>query len=380
MDQIKPKNDSPRVKAYDDFKRRLAEMRSSSDPHAIAARKELQDAAEHVRATKSNRALESLIADPAFNKAITPGSTNISTLMGNMSVMYANEDYIGDSLLPVIPCDNLAGEYPVFAKRDRLAYPDDLIKNRSEAPEIDESVSYASYSCEPRGLQRALEQKAIANSASVFDWMTNLVEQVAEARAFLREKRQMTVLTTSANYGSNTAAIAAGDRWDTATGGNPVKDVTTAKDAVWRGRGASRLVGFCSLAVYRALVTNQSILDTLKYTKGGVATKDQLKMLFELDDLFVSQAWEDTANEGQTASYARMMTAKSFGVVRVAASPARENVSFGYTMLFQNKVNTFTWFEEHEGTQGTWKHKQATDEIVKVVASDAGYLLTTVIS
>lgn len=311
---------------------------------------------------------------------LSPGAVHNNSTLANVSIQYANEDFIGEQLMPPVTVAKLSDIYYIYDKRNRLAYPDDSMGARSSANEVIESRSTATYSCVPRALKNYVDALTVANQDAPLNEMIDLVQAVAEGIAFKREQRIATILTTGSNFSGNTAAIGAANRWDTAGGGNPIKDIQDAIAAMWNGRGPGRKIAYCSLAVWNVLSRHPAILDLFKYngSSPGLATPNMVATFMGLDGLLVGKAWNDTANDGQTAVYARMWT-DVFGIVRVATNPGIRNASFGYT--FRNgQVMTDEWYDQSLGTQGGWFGRVSTHEDHKVVAPDTGYLLTTVIS
>lgn len=376
-----PSNDTAKVRSYHAARSALAALRRSNDPADQKAWRDVRDAVVSL-ATKSetDAAVErALVERGMVARAVSPSSVHGATFMANMSVQYVNEAYIGDEIVPIVPVAKLTDEYPIYAKRDRLAIPDDSMKGRSMANEVSDSRSSSSYTCVGRGLKKALEKKTIDNQDEVFDEMMDLNDQVADLMALAREQRSMSLLTTSGNYGGNTAAVAAADRWNSVGGGDPVKTIRTALYECWKGNGPGKMIGFCPLSVYLVLGTHPAILDLTKYTSAGIVPRQVLASLFELDDLMIAKAWQDTANEGQTESLSRLVTSKCFGIARVAANPTKRNASFAYNFRFKGEVNNLTWYEEKEGTRGVYWNQQTTDEIAQAIAPTSGYLLTTVI-
>jgi len=201
-------------------------------------------------------------------------------------------------------------------------------------------------------------------------------EAIAEGIAFKTELRHAAILTNSSNFGSTAAA---GTVWSNANGGTIIKDLQTARAALWMGRGPGDFVGFCSLDVANAMQRNPALLELMKYTKGGLVPMDEIAKMFGLSKILVGEARKDTANSGQTASYSRIWS-DVFGIVRVARQPSIRNAAFGYTFRLGGTVKTRTWFNENVGTDGGYHAQISKHEVAKVVASDTGYLLTSVIS
>src|SRR5690606_2549306 len=112
-----------------------------------------------------------LAARGTFAERASSSSVHVQSFMSNLSVKYANEDYIGDALLPPVAVNNLTDKFAIYTKRDGLAVPDDSMTGRSEAREVEQSRSSDTYTCEGRGLKEWLERKTVDNQDDVFDEM-----------------------------------------------------------------------------------------------------------------------------------------------------------------------------------------------------------------
>jgi hypothetical protein len=311
-------------------------------------------------------------------KEVTPNQVQDNRFLSNVSLQYKNDEYIGELLMPPVPVGQLAGQYPTYDKRSRLAAPDDSMAGRSTANEISDSRGTDTYSCKPYALSNHVDVLTLRNQVAPLDEMVDLTEATAELIAYRREKRIATAMTASGNYAaSNTTTIAAGSRWDSAGGGNPVKVIQDAVAALWSGRGTAQTIGWCSLDVWNVLSRHPQILDLFKYggTAPGLATPDMVAKFFGLDGMLVSRAREDTANSGQTAAYSRIW-GKYFGVARVARNASLRNASFGYTMRFGN-VDTRVWFDPKISTLGGYYAQVSTHEDHKILANDTGYLVVS---
>jgi len=367
---IQVTNDLPRVRDYARWMQGVRAMLQSNDS-------ETKEIVLEMKAELQAMLRASLAGE--VRTAVTPGSVHISQYLSDMSIKYANEEFVGDLLIPDVRVESLKDKYPIFDKRDSLAYPSDTVGDRAQGNEVKLNWTDAEFQCLARQLRTLIEQKTIDNQDSVFDWFTLYAEHLLNGMAFNREQRQLDLVFTAGGYAGNTSAIAAADRWDSASGGKPIQAIQTAKDSVWKGPQGAMLVGVCTLAVYRVLANHPVILDTLRI-KDGIASLQDLARLFELDKMVVAKAYKDTANRGQTQSITRMTTAKSFAILAVAEVPKKETVSFGYTFLFRGERRLRQWFEEKEGTRGTWWMKASADDVSKIVAPDGGYLLTSVIN
>jgi hypothetical protein len=66
-------------------------------------------------------------------KEVTPNQVQDNRFLSNVSLQYKNDEYIGELLMPPVPVGQLAGQYPTYDKRSRLAAPDDSMAGRSKS-------------------------------------------------------------------------------------------------------------------------------------------------------------------------------------------------------------------------------------------------------
>jgi len=312
-------------------------------------------------------------------RIVTPGAVHVDSVLTNMSVMYANDEYIGERLMPAVPVTHRSGKYYTYNKRDRLAFPDDLIGYRSSPNELEAGRNTDNYSLSDYGFKNYLDYETTQNQDAPLNEMLDVTEAINEGIAFKREKRILAIVSNSASYSGNTAAAASA--WTTAnSGGSIIADIMGAVSALWTGPTPTRKVGFCSLAVWNTgIANNVALRELFKYQTGGLAGTTQVANFFGLDEIYVSRAREDTANSGQTASYARMLTGNVFGVIAVADNPGTRSLHFGSTFREQGDPFTTQWPDPGIGKRGGIWSRVSVSEDHKVVAPDAGFLITGVV-
>lgn len=313
---------------------------------------------------------------------VRPSNVHVSEVLTSISVMYANGDFIGDRIMPPIvgsTAGKLTAQYYKFDKRDRLAYPDDTLGEGDDPAELSQNRSLEPVALTIRSLRELVNQYTLQNQDQPLNELVDAQQNVAYGMKFRRELRVITEATTAGNFGSNTLAIAAGDRWDTSTGGDPGGVVDAAKAATWTGSGGGRWVAACSLPVYNVLKRHPKILDTFKYGAGSSgpksATRQMLADYFDVDELLVGEARKDIANLGQTASYSRMWP-DVFGIYRVSGSLNVRNAAFGYTLQDAPTQSDLT-FSLEKSAKGVWQARSTHADKQQIVCADCAYLITT---
>ncbi len=317
----------------------------------------------------------------ALEKAVTPSAVHVDSLLSTFSVMYANDDYIGERLMPAAPVGKRSDKFAIYPKRERFAFPDDEIGYRASPNELDQSRETDNYSVKDYGYKNFLDLMTVQNQDAPLNEMLDVVEAINEGIAFRREKRILALVTNSSNYGGNTAG--AGTNWNDNTdkGGSVVEDMLAARAALWRGKTPTKLIGFCPITVWNSgIANNPKIRELFKYTGEGLAVTTQVARFFRLDDIIITESREDTANSGQTASYARMATGDIFGILSVAQRPTTRSLHWGTTFRLSGDPFTSEWTDPSIGVRGGVWARVSVSEDHKVVAPDAGYLLTSLLT
>jgi hypothetical protein len=354
-EQIQASRQSEKQRAFAKFRAEFDEKLHSDDPKFVQAR------ANWIQQIQN----------------LAPGEVHTDRALSNFALKYANEEHIGDALIPAIPADSKSDEYHKFDERAMTRAPDLKIPDRGYPNQVDFSMSTDSFLCQDRGLSQPVSEATIMNADAVLDQLTAVVMSVSDQVSVGRELIAASVLTTSGNYSGNTAAVSV--PWNNSAS-DPAADVLGALGSIWPGQGPGSLQAFCSFDVYkdlavhpamRGLFAGSSLVD-----KSGLVTPSMLANVFNVAKLHVGKAWKDTANEGQTASYSRIWP-DSFGVVRVMQSGSKYNAAFAGRFQWIKPEVTIT-IDARAGVRGVRHVAVRLSEIEKVIAPKTGYLLTGV--
>lgn len=345
----------------------LSEKIRARDPQALAIAKGVVD---YMRSLKEGAAGVQTRA----GAGVAPGAVHSNTFLSNFSLMYANDEFIGERLMPIVPVEHRSDVYAVYTKRDRFNAPDDTIGPRGTVNEVSEGRTSDNYSVKDRALQNFLASETEQNQDPVFDEMMDLLDAVLAGLGMKREERIATIVNTASNYAGNTTTLSGASQWDSGAGGDPLKAIQTGVAALFSAGGQTDVVGATNIDVYNALTRHPAILDLLKYTEAGLATKRQLASIFGLTDILVGASRKDTANKGQAQAYGRIWT-DNFAVLRVARRPTKRSAHFGSTFRLKTDPITTQWYDQNYGKSGGYFAKVGVSEDHKVVAGDMGYLI-----
>lgn len=309
---------------------------------------------------------------------IQPATVHSNQFLTNLSVKYANEMFVGEALVPIVNVSKRSDTFAIYTERDNLATPDQQIGPEGAVPEASQSRTSDNYSVKDYGIKEKISQETLDNQDAVFDEMLDLVEHVNELVSLGHEQRAATFLLSTANYAATQTHVPA-TKWDHASGGTIVADLLTARAAI-RKSPSTRVKMACGIAVWNVIANNPAMRELFKYTRDGLAGVREFMSYFRIDEVHIAEAWQDTANEGQTASISRLWTTDSVVLAAVANAPTRRSAHLASTFQWQGRKQT-QWTDPSLGPgSGVIWTKVGVSQDIKGVANKAGYIMTDVLT
>jgi len=300
------------------------------------------------------------------------GDVHTNSVLSGVSVMYKNDSYIADQVLPVVPVKKESDLYYTYTRNWRL--PVALRAAGAEAAEVEWNVGSDTYSCIEYALKDLLPDRVRNNADKPLSMDADTTENLTDLIQLGREKRVADVVFTSGNHGS-TSALSGTNQWDDYAGSDPIGDVRTAMNTVHAASGKLPNTMVMGREVFIKLLDHPDVLERIKYTQKGKITSQILASLFEVDKILVGNALYDSSTVDASESLGYIW-GKSVALIYAQQSPGLKKVSYGYQ--FQSRgFRTKKWREE--GRDGDFfESGEIRDE--KIVATSCGYLYTTVVS
>jgi len=300
------------------------------------------------------------------------GDVHTNSVLSGVSVMYKNDSYIADQVLPVVPVKKESDLYYTYTRNWRL--PVALRAAGAEAAEVEWNVGSDTYSCIEYALKDLLPDRVRNNADKPLSMDADTTENLTDLIQLGREKRVADVVFTSGNHGS-TSALSGTNQWDDYAGSDPIGDVRTAMNTVHAASGKLPNTMVMGREVFIKLLDHPDVLERIKYTQKGKITVGILASLFEVDKILVGNALYDSSTVDASESLGYIW-GKSVALIYAQQSPGLKKVSYGYQ--FQSRgFRTKKWREE--GRDGDFfESGEIRDE--KIVATSCGYLYTTVVS
>lgn len=303
----------------------------------------------------------------------------VNPLLTQFVIQYSQDTkfFIADKLFPSLPAPSgESGTYYTFTdSKGFFSLPD----KTERAPGTGYGrgtlfVDTSTYQTKQDGWEIPVDDRVQANALPPYNPQRTAAESAAQVVLLRREKRVIEAITNATTFASYTAALAVGDRWDN-DNSDPVGYIDGRKEVIRGncGRVPNKMV--MPYDVWLKIKEHPDIKARIKTTTDSIVTLDLLKRLFDLDEILISQAMYNTAEEGQAVSLADMMSKKVF-LGFINTKPGIMMPSVGYNLQV-NGLQAKSYYEEKIDSNVS---RVTVNEVQKIVAPDCGYLLTTVIS
>ncbi len=308
------------------------------------------------------------------------GQLHIDSALTNLSVRYRNEAMLWPLVLPIVPVQRRSDKYFVYTKADAYTLADDTVFPKTLPNEMDWGTSTGNYSVRDHAFGDWLPEEVIENAdvplqpeVDTNDYL-NLLLDIAQ------ENRVANVVFNAANYSSTNQLTLSGTSQWSSSGSTPINDILNAIESCFM-RANTLVFG---IQTWMALRTNPQILDAVKAAtrlqaaEGGMATRDEVASLFEVDQVLVGRARYNTAKQGQTPSFARLW-GKHAAALYVEKNPGIRSITFGATFS-EMRRQTQRDFDPKRGIKGAHYLKVAWNSAEIVIANDVGYFVQNAVA
>lgn len=325
----------------------------------------------------------------------TPGDVHVNRPLTNISIAYMQSAsaFIAARVFPNIPVSKQSDRYFTYARGD---FNRDEAKERAPGTEsvgggysIDSTPTYY---CREYSFHKDVPDQVRANADEPLNPDREATAFVTQKGLLRREKVFVANYFKTGVWGTDLTGVASNPtgpqflQWNDANS-TPIELVRAAKTAVLESTGFEPNKLVLGRKVYDALIDHPDIVDRIKYgqTAGApaMANRETLAKLFEIDELLVMNAIENTAVEGQTAAHS-FIGGKHAMLVYSAPAPGIMTPTAGYTFSWTGMVGA--GFEGNRIRQFRMENlKSDRVEIdmafdMKLVASDLGYFFASAVA
>ena len=207
------------------------------------------------------------------------------------------------------------------------------------------------------------------------------MQSIAGLIALDREIRVAPLIFASGSYpAANATSLSGNDQWNAydQVASDPIDDINTGLDTPLI-RPNTMVIG---RAAYTKLASHPKIIKAVQGNAGdaGIASRQQIAQLFELDQVLVGEGYKNSAKRGQTASYARIW-GKSCALLYLDTLTAGDGrlPSFGGTFQYGTRIAGAT--DDMNISSRGGRRVRVVESVKEVItASDLGYFIDTVVA
>jgi hypothetical protein len=294
-------------------------------------------------------------------------------------IAYRNQRLIANDVLPRIGVGKAEFRWMKHAVAESFTVPDTKVGRKSSPNQVEFSATEMPGFTVDYGLDDVVPADDVNNSDTRYNPIDRAVLGIADLIALDREVRVAAVMQNPANF-AGSVALAGNSQWSDYVNSNPVNAILTAMDSMIV-RPNKATIG---RAAYTVLRQHPKMVEAVKATgAGGVSasgtvTARQIADVLELEDLYVGEAFLNTAKKGQNPSMSRVW-GKNFAMwYSNPIATNRQGMTFGYTAEFGTPVAGQWEVKEDSGLRGGIKVRAGESVQEVVAATDLGYLFQTV--
>lgn len=283
----------------------------------------------------------------------------------------------GRVIAPTFNSQLQAAAYYIYDTSNFTDIPTDIRRApASDFKRLRSKLSNDTFRCLDYGIEEPLDQAEIALYASVFSADKSAMERAVRVVALNHEIR----IRDKARAVTQTATPSV--KWNSANS-TVVADVQAAKNAIWAATGRDPNTMVLPRDVFTALQQNAEIKAFYNYVQGGVVTLENLKAIFQIEEIIVAQDLINSANEGQTASMGALWTDEAFLCI---SNPTQDIKALTWARTFnwtaylgsgKDGISTYTYLQDEIDSRVV-RARQFTDE--KEIAAGAAYYLSNVLA
>lgn len=318
----------------------------------------------------------------------TRGDVHVNTPLTQISTAYiqAASNFIATRFAPMVPVSHQSDRYYTY---DRGDFNRDEMKERAPSTEsagggytLDNTPTYY---CPVYAFHKDVSDQVRANEDSVLNSDRDATIYVTNKAMIKRERVFATNFLTTGVWSNEKTGVnsdvTAGSEfliWNDANS-TPIEDIREAQRTVLEGTGFEPNKLVLGKAVFDALIDHPDIVDRVKYgqTAGNIAQVNEaaLASLFGLQEVLVSKAVYNSANEGATES-STFISGSNALLGYVPANPGLMTPSAAYTFQWTGLMGggggqRIKRFRMEERASDRIEIEMAFDE--RVIGADLGY-------
>jgi hypothetical protein len=267
----------------------------------------------------------------------TISDVHVDAVLTNISVAFMQDaqGFVADQVFPVVGVRKQSDKYFIYDKGDFFRAEMEIRAPGTESEGGGYRVSTGSYYSDVWALHFDLDEQTRSNYDDPLDAEGDASAYLSQ-QAMIRKDKQWIAdyFATSIWTGDQTGVGAAPGanqflQWNVVAS-TPIKDIRAQILAIKGRTGYRPNTLVIGSAVWNILADHPDFIDRVKYSERAIIGPELLAAVLELDRVIIASGVENTAAEGQTATFA-FLAGKAALLAYVAPNPGLRVPSAGYT-------------------------------------------------
>jgi len=254
-----------------------------------------------------------------------------------IAVMYKNKAMIADKIAPRKPVAKQEFKYIKHNMAEGFTVPDTRVGRKSAPNNMEFTATEVVDSTQDYGLQDAIPQSDLDNAPVNYNPLNVATQQLANLIELDREVRTANLVFNPATYATgNKQTLATTAQFSDYVNSDPLGVIMTALDSMVMR--ANRMV--IGRAAFTKLAMHPKIVKASFGNAGdsGIATREFIARLFELDEVIVGESFINNSKKGQAPSLARAW-GKHIALLNVDnLADVNSGTSFALTAQFGSRI------------------------------------------
>lgn len=301
---------------------------------------------------------------------ITPELTAIA-------IAYRNKAMIADKVLPRVPVGTRSFRYMAYPIGESFTVPDTKVGRKSKPNQVEFSATEQTASVDDYALDDAIPNDDIESAPANYDPKGNAIMQITNLIELDREVRAANLVFNPANYGTNNKITLSGSSQFSDPISDPIKTIMDALDSMVMRPNVMTI----GRAAFSALIRHPKIVKAVLGNAGdsGIACREDIAALFELEDIAVGESFINTARKGQAVNMQRVWGKHISLIYRDQLADSKSGTTFGFTAQHGDRVGMESP-DADIGMRGgiVVRSGESVKEII--TAPDLGYFIQNVIA
>jgi hypothetical protein len=254
-----------------------------------------------------------------------------------VAIAYRNKKLIADDVLPRTPVGKQEFKYQLLALGEGFTVPDTRVGRKSKPNEVSFSSTEQTASCEGYGLDDPIPQDDIDNAAPNQDPLKMSAEQLTNLILLDREIRTANLVFNANTYGAaNKVTLSGTGQWSDYTNSDPIGAIMDALDScIMRPN-----IAVFGRATASVLSRHPKVVKAVHGNSGdsGIASRQALAELLELDDVLIGEGFVNTARKGQPVAMQRVWGKHASFIYRDKLAGPQSGTTFGFTAQWGGRI------------------------------------------